>query len=411
MDSSSSSSIVSEKPKKSKKVIKTDEEIEQEKQAKFMEKKRRIIEEGRVKMNGLINEFDSYLINDSIDLSTEPVNVPIIEYMNNIRNKYYPDMDISFMEFFMSMVKDKRSINADKLAEYGVLSIKSNRDSLDSTNIRELLDRLHLINGKDYTLRQKFLAQLSETSYGIKYSDVYLLSPKAFKRCLLSSQNENKYVTYYLFLEECIVYYDTKQREMLLDTIQDLKDVEAEQDGIILEHEETIEKKDDEIFSLKDMVERLDLMIKKSEDQHREAMDKADRRHKQAMDKLDTMNDTLNRINSRLTDCAHIPSKVELSHRFALMRKNSDTFYVIRTQKRKMDKAIADLILEGYTKVHELLDDDTVPCSVGMWNAIKDVLVKDDKISCRYNEVKLLHISEQNFIKTIQSIFDSRKDY
>jgi hypothetical protein len=91
------------------------------------------------------------------------------------------------------------------------------------------------------------------------------------------------------------------------------------------------------------------------------------------------------------------------------MKKNDNTFYVIRSQERRMYKAIQEKEKLGYTKVSDLLESELIPNSIYLWNCIRDELVKERKIKCKYNEIILHNISEYELVDIIKQVFDSRK--
>lgn len=90
------------------------------------------------------------------------------------------------------------------------------------------------------------------------------------------------------------------------------------------EQEEVIVEKEDMITELKKM--------------HKELMSKLDRQDQ----RMNTMQGTLDKIVSKLDDRAVPPSDEELSERFVLMKKDQNTFYVIRSQERRLSKAILE---------------------------------------------------------------------
>lgn len=66
-------------------------------------------------------------------MENKPIkDLTIIDYVKMIRSKYYPEMDISFLDRYMSLIGDKYYISSDMLATYGVLSILNDRQTLKS---------------------------------------------------------------------------------------------------------------------------------------------------------------------------------------------------------------------------------------------------------------------------------------
>lgn len=334
----------------------------------------------------------------SNNLLKEDTNIPIKEYIINIRNKYYPDLDISFMDFFMDMYMNNTPISAELLSDYGVLSIKPDRKTLHNTTIQRLFKRCHLIENIDYIFRP----QLGPKSKGAP-KNIYHLSPDAFKICLISSENENKYRNYFLFLEKCIHYYNLGQVNMLNSKVGELIDHTTKQDIIIIEKKDKIDI----------LLAKIDKEREESNRQHEESMKQIDELLKQgekSQQKMDSMQDTLNKIVKKLDDRAVPPSDDELTERFVLMKKKDNDFYVIRTQERRLNKAISEKEKLGYTKISALSEYEVIPNSIYLWNCIRDELSNSNKITCRYNDISLLKISETDFIRVIKQVFESRKE-
>jgi hypothetical protein len=65
-----------------------------------------------------------------------------------------------------------RQFSADKLVEFGVLNITTGRNSLQSTNTKRYLDRLHLVETVDYGIRP----QLGPNSRGVQACFCYKTS-------------------------------------------------------------------------------------------------------------------------------------------------------------------------------------------------------------------------------------------
>jgi hypothetical protein len=166
----------------------------------------------------------------------------------------------------------------------------------------------------------------------------------------------------------------------------------AEQEEIVIEKETTIS---DLKNMMNELMKKMDIQIGQLILQREEMSD---------------MKCTLNKIVKKLDDRAIPPSDDELTERFVLMKKNDNTFYVIRSQERRMYKAIIEKEKLGYIKVSDLLESELIPNSIYLWNCIRDELVKERKIRCKYNEITLNNISEYELIDIIKQVFDSRKE-
>jgi hypothetical protein len=329
----------------------------------------------------------------STSIANEPTDMPISQYITNIRDKYNSNLDLSFMEFFMSMYDTNELVSAELLAKYGVLSIKSNRNSLDGNDIKKLFTRCHLIENVDYSIRR----QLAANSRGAPKNN-YILSPKAFKICLISSENENRYRDYFLFLEECIHYYNKGQ----------LSTLRLENDTIKVENSVIITERNSLSDRLDQLMARMDIQTAQLTVQNQQLTVQTEQLTVQNQ-QMSVMQGTLDKIVKKLDDRAVPPSDSELTERFVLMKKNS-IFYVIRSQERGLQKAIKKQERLGFSKVDDLLESELIPNSMYLWNCIKEELVKERKISTRYNKVVLISISESDLLDIIKQVFKSRND-
>jgi len=90
----------------------------------------------------------------SHDIKNESIkDMNIIEYIKFIRNKYYPNIDISYMESFMNMYKDNIEefcISSDELVSAGILSIRKDKKTLQSSDIIELFNRNNIIENEHF---------------------------------------------------------------------------------------------------------------------------------------------------------------------------------------------------------------------------------------------------------------------
>ena len=124
-----------------------------------------------------IKDYNDNLINQLI-------NIELIDYFKNVHSKYYKHIDISFMDYFLSLCDrdDEFCVEHTKLKEYNVIN---NINS--STGIIRCLNQYDLVENVDYSLVRN-VAHQSETSRGIKYINKYLLKPDAFKICLMRAK-------------------------------------------------------------------------------------------------------------------------------------------------------------------------------------------------------------------------------
>jgi hypothetical protein len=158
------------------------------------------------------------------------------DYMNYINKRFNPEIDLSFMKYFMELCdkEDEFIIDHTKLYDYGIIT------NINTTNnILKCLNKNNLIVNQDYLIDLQILQELQHKS-GLKHKKVYKLTPDAFKTCLMNSRNTSKYREYYLFLEKCVRCFN------IYNNIKIEKDRELER----IMHEEEMMKKDNKIGKL-----------------------------------------------------------------------------------------------------------------------------------------------------------------
>jgi len=155
-------------------------------------------------------EFIQSLIQQETKLSLE-------EFFKTIHTKFYSTQDISFMEYFLELTNHEGEfiVHHKKLIEYGIVT------SIRSSTIKEKLNALGLVENEEYSLLQDVLQQWEGTR-GIKHTKVYMLTPEAFKKCLMRAQRRPKqtvdpvmYCDYYLLLEKIHKLYTDYEKQLL----------------------------------------------------------------------------------------------------------------------------------------------------------------------------------------------------
>ena len=205
-----------------------------------------------------IEEFNTNLANKLIKYD---LNV----YFNTIHSKYYKNVDISFMDYFLSLIPKKNEFCVDhiKLQEYGVIN---NIDT--SSKILRSLEQFNLEENVDYLLSN--VGQQSETSRGIKYAKEYKLTPYAFKMCLIRAKNSKAYTNYYLMLEEIFYYYkeyQTLYQNQLLHMKDDKIDkMQKDINDLLGYARDTKDKLDDTKEELDDLNDKFDDLNEKVDD-------------------------------------------------------------------------------------------------------------------------------------------------
>jgi hypothetical protein len=287
--------------------------------------------------------------------------------------------------------KDEMCIPHTFLVKYGVLSDKN-----VSTNVKQLLERYEFIKDKDFTLFE-VKERGSDNRPRIKIN--YIFHPRAFKKCLMRAKNTKQYADFYLLLEECIRYYHEYQ---LLYTEHLLNQSKDKIDDLLKQTNELTQQNREIILDLHKKDKQNDELIQ----QNKEMMAKIDKQSEE----LTEVKITLNKINHKLDrSAAHIPSNVNFEDRFALLKKDNE-FYVIRRQKKSLTMAIRQKEKDGYELI-PIIDYQTIPNSITFWNAIRDVLLKDNQIVCKRNTFMLTEkLSEDDFNNIIKEVFNQRLD-
>ena len=314
-------------------------------------------------------------------------NMSIIEFIKYIQCKYYPDMDISFMESFMAMIKhkDEYIVCSDELAKYGVLSIKSDKKSIDITHVKQLLDSNGLIENTDF---RNVPLQGDVSSRGPSTRKAYMLKPYAFKTCLSNSKQQPKYRRYFLFLEECIEYYNKQQ----------------------------LVKKDNEIKALCDKLDRAHI--------HNEQLHADNERlhadnqkllaaSKAQIDKIDELIEEVRSLRKYIDEIREylrqraIPPEKNGTMNSVVIMKNNTNFSYIRGQDKYVKKQRETKLSNGYTKI---LEFNNVPNGVYLCINIIEYFKMKKIIRCTRNDFVLVsdEINDDELIEIMKEIFDER---
>jgi hypothetical protein len=182
-----------------------------------------------------IQEFNIYL-------SDKLRNVKLNEYFTLIQSQFYPELDISFMDYFLELCDHENEFVVEhiKLQEYGVLTnVNTSKD------IKKSLERLFLIENEDYLVGQ-VSQQDSKKKHGGNNAKDYKLTPYAFKLCLIRSKNSKEYAKYYLLLEQVFKNYQEYQimyqKVLLSGKDEKLDEMKAQIDELLNYGKQTTEK-------------------------------------------------------------------------------------------------------------------------------------------------------------------------
>ena len=243
-----------------------------------------------------IQEFNTYL-------SDKLRNVKLNEYFTLIQSKFYPELDISFMDYFLELCDHENEFIVEhiKLQEYGVLTNINN-----SNNIKKTLDNsLMLIENEDYLLRN-VSQQDSKKKHGGNNAKEYKLTPYAFKLCLIRSKNSKEYAKYYLLLEQVFKNYQEYQI-MYQKVLLSGKD----------------EKLDEMKVDMKNMKSTIDELLgyaKETTEQNEELLDKVDEMNDNINDIKDTMDDMKEAFKDTADRSVPSPKNENEKHEFILLQ-------------------------------------------------------------------------------------------
>jgi len=139
-----------------------------------------------------IIEFNNFLIERNI-------NVDYNQYFKLVQSRFYPEIDISFMNYFLSLIDHSHEFIIDdiKLLEYNAI------DNLDSDTIIDMLNDNLLIENQDYII--------SIDTILVPNKKKYILTPEAFKLCLMRTEKTDKYIKYFLLHDKSFHYYNKLQ--------------------------------------------------------------------------------------------------------------------------------------------------------------------------------------------------------
>ena len=103
------------------------------------------------------------------------------DFFKTINGKFYARQDISFMEYFLELTENEGEfiVHHEKLIEYGIMSSKQ------SWAVKQKLDALELVEDEEYRLQD--ILELRPQG-GTSTKNVYMLTPEAFKTCLMRSR-------------------------------------------------------------------------------------------------------------------------------------------------------------------------------------------------------------------------------
>jgi len=337
-------------------------------------------------MNNTMTNIDSTLVEsknpfESIEdynqwLVESQTLLAIKEYIMNVRNMFYKNVDISFMDEFMDLcTRTDFCINANEMfPKYGVVS----RGKTD--DIKKCIERNDLIVGTDYNLRQVAQVRLNR---GNVMTNIYILTPLAFKMCLIRSRNTRTYARYYLLLEQCVHYHNMYQLQL------------SKENNIILEKK--CEEYEDVIADNKRLMNSLE---KSSAEQSAQIS--------MILNHLRISEDEKKEADAHIQEIAPDrvirPEEQEKCGSFVLMKLQQNKFRAIRCQKRAV-KTCIKRVEKKFPGATVWMRIDYHPNPVKFWNVIKN---RVDFVSVHRNNLVLMNATEDDLREAIQELEHER---
>ena len=145
-------------------------------------------------------------------LANDLTKITMTDFFKNVHSQFYPDQDISFMEYFLELTEheDEFYVHHSKLVEFGVMT------STESSKVKDKMRDLKFVKDEDYDV-----ADVREVRKqgGTTSTNHYHLTPQAFKKCLMRAQRRANqpidpviYCDYYLLLEKVFKLYTNYER-------------------------------------------------------------------------------------------------------------------------------------------------------------------------------------------------------
>jgi hypothetical protein len=190
------------------------------------------------------------------ELANNLTKITSTEFFNQLHDACYSDINITFMEDLINLIDrdDELCIKHTLLYKYGILSASSS----ETGNFKKKLINNHsFIEGKDYKVKSIRVKGNSN----VTTKNIYYLTPKTFKTCLLITQNHpgqttqsKQYIEYYFLLEKFTKYFAIYEK-LLSDNLREQERIKHAKE--INQKNEVIEQKDDKIDNQTKKIDKL----------------------------------------------------------------------------------------------------------------------------------------------------------
>ena len=302
-------------------------------------------------------------------LANDLTKITMTEFFNNIHSRFYPNQDISFIEYFLELTEHDGEfvVHHSKLFEYGIMT------STESSKVNEKIKSLGLIQDIDYTL-----ADIRERGKsGSQTHKHYHFTPKAFKKCLMRARRYSNqsvdpviYIDYYLLLEDVFKLYTDYEKLYA-------KKIDARKNIFIDLKSSAIYRNEYKISSLEQKIDnqsaKIDKLLEYGERLHGELAEVNDNvldishQFGQAYDVLDDIHDdlvftkkTVKKVAQHLEEKSLVstsnPKEETLHHHALNMVKKIGKTYTINNvagQSGYVDNRQAELEKDGYKPLFE----------------------------------------------------------
>lgn len=244
----------------------------------------------------------------------------------------------------------------------------------DSFNISRNFEKLNLKENIDYEIKKEKLERT--------YKNIYMLTPKTFKKYLLSStahKNQTKDITiyrdYYLMLEECINYFNLHQK-YITDEVMKNKDVKI--DSLLDQNKNLIE----DVGKLKTSNNELVVIVKNQ-------YNNIDRLLKYGQDTNEVVNDMKIKIDNILCIVKD------------LLRVNYRSIYSVNKESRQIKFLIGYSFKKGDEYAYAFRY-----CQLAQFTASYNKLKKDmEKLDYEFYDYDIYGITPDNML-TMQKIYN-----
>ena len=283
-----------------------------------------------------IQEYNEYLLSHNI-------NIELIDYFKNVHIKFYNTVDITFMDYFLEICdkEDEFYIEHIKLQEYDVIN------NIKSSNILDCLAKFNLNENINYRVLD---VQQPVRQGGFSIKKQYMLTPHAFKLCLMRAKNSKVYANYYLLLEKVFKFFNDYRIEYQKNII---KNISKENQSLHNKIDEVLKNNKDILNENKEQSKQIEELLnycKKTTNKLDEVQDELNEMAEEFEDlheKVDKMKDAFeDTANRSVPD----PEDEDLKSEYILLQcnENLNEFVFIRGIKEYNDKKIVNRYNEDY---------------------------------------------------------------